>query len=362
MNTKELKEYLSIVVDMEKNIYMQNSIITELEKEIDSLGLKKQFYKPDKPKSSPKDYTYEWIFTLFMLLFGLGMIGLGILIFLWGKKFFTGELGFFKNSGVRGPGVTLINYFSGFILFIMGLSSTISGFILICHIPEEIESSEKAKEKAKREELEYEKANNKYKKDRLIDQKRIKRELVRKKILTANLQQIKYQNSESKHTLEKIYAQNIIFPKYRNLIMVCSLYEYFCSERCYSLGGSDGAYNLLENEIRLEQIIIRLDNIIEKLDAIQNNQFLLYSAIKKSNQQSAQILEATHNMADNLEDLSKNFSNRSAELNEEIANLQKTSALTAYHEERIQKELSYMNRMNYFTSMNNSTYNSFPPT
>ena len=336
MGTEELKEYLSIVVDMEKNIYMQNSIITELENEIDILGLKKQLNKP-------KGYdAYEWVFILPMLLFGLGFIGLGVLACFKGKKFFTGE-------------VDLFNWLIALFLFLFGLCGIISGFIFICEIPRELASFYKTKKKAKQEEL-------KYKKDRLIDQKRVKRELIRKKILIADLQQIRAQNSESKRTLEKIYAQNIIFPKYRNLVMLCSLYEYFCSERCYSLGGPDGAYNLLENEIKLEQIITRLDNIIEKLDAIQNNQFFLYSAIKKSNQQSVQILEAIHNMADNLEFLSKNFSSQSTELHEEIANLQKTSVLTAYHEERIQKELSYMNRMNYFTSRNDGTFNSFPPT
>ena len=56
--------------------------------------------------------------------------------------------------------------------------------------------------------------------------------------------------TKAKEHLQKIYDKNIIFPKYRNLTMVCSLYEYICAGRFTELEGPNGAYNCLETEIR----------------------------------------------------------------------------------------------------------------
>ena len=44
-----------------------------------------------------------------------------------------------------------------------------------------------------------------------------------------------------------------------------------------------------------------------------------------------------------------------------IATLQKTSALTAYQTERAQKELSYINRMDYLSGRNDSVFWNQPP-
>lgn len=43
--------------------------------------------------------------------------------------------------------------------------------------------------------------------------------------------------------LEQLYGLNIIFPKYRNMTAVCSLYEYISSGRCDTLEGQAGAYH-----------------------------------------------------------------------------------------------------------------------
>lgn len=61
---------------------------------------------------------------------------------------------------------------------------------------------------------------------------------------------------------------------------MCSLYEYICAGRCSTLEGHEGAYNLYETEMRLDQIITRLDKVIANLGAIRENQFMLFSAIQ----------------------------------------------------------------------------------
>lgn len=92
-------------------------------------------------------------------------------------------------------------------------------------------------------------------------------------------------------TLNQLYSMDVIFPKYRKLVAVSSFYEYFESGRCATLTGHEGAYNIYENEIRLNHIIQQLDEVIEKLDEIKNNQYMLYDAIKESQRQSNKIVK-----------------------------------------------------------------------
>lgn len=166
---------------------------------------------------------------------------------------------------------------------------------------------------------------------------------------------------ESREKLNKIYAQDIIFQKYRNLPMVCSFYEYICAGRCDTLEGHEGAYNILEMEIRLDRIIVQLDRVISMLGTIQNNQYMLYSAIQESNQRSAEILQSTQNMVSSLGQLNNLAQIQSAEMSQKIEALQRTSALTAYHTERVQKELAYMNRMDYLSGRNDGVPYNHPP-
>lgn len=68
--------------------------------------------------------------------------------------------------------------------------------------------------------------------------------------------------SDSGHMLEKsldsLYEMGIIYPKYRNLVAVSTIYEYLSSGRCDRLDGPDGAYNLYEMELRQNIVIGQL--------------------------------------------------------------------------------------------------------
>lgn len=70
MTTEQLKEYLGIVLDMEKERYLQNNLRAQLNQRISSLGVPDySIHKPDSPKSS---FEYE---NPFSLLFGCIIIG-----------------------------------------------------------------------------------------------------------------------------------------------------------------------------------------------------------------------------------------------------------------------------------------------
>lgn len=110
------------------------------------------------------------------------------------------------------------------------------------------------------------------------------------------------------NALNMLYSADIIFPKYRNLIAISSFYEYFESGRCNTLIGHEGAYNIYENEIRLNRIIVQLDIVIDKLEEIKNNQYMLYDAINQTNRTNKKIMSELKSIRNQNADILKNTS------------------------------------------------------
>lgn len=129
----------------------------------------------------------------------------------------------------------------------------------------------------------------------------IKRDEEAREVIVENI-------SSTQDALNKLYGMDVIFPKYRNLVAICSMYEYFVTGRVSQLKGADGAYNLYESELRQNLIIAQLDRIATKLDEIKENQYMLYFELKKTNEYLHSIdntlfktLEVTQNIAESVE-------------------------------------------------------------
>lgn len=99
--------------------------------------------------------------------------------------------------------------------------------------------------------------------------------------------------------LQSHYEQNIIFPKYRNMVAVTTINEYLMSGRCFELEGPNGAYNLYEMELRQNIIIGQLSTIINSLEQIRNNQFSLYQELVKANTTINDVLQEVHGVKEN---------------------------------------------------------------
>lgn len=80
--------------------------------------------------------------------------------------------------------------------------------------------------------------------------------------------------------LEKYYSNDFIYPKYRNLPALTSIYEYLITGRCEGLTGPHGAYNLYEDELRKDTVISQLSVVIQNLEQIKQNQYMLYQQVK----------------------------------------------------------------------------------
>lgn len=100
---------------------------------------------------------------------------------------------------------------------------------------------------------------------------------------------------------QSLYSCEIIYEKYRNPVALASFYDYLAAGRCTSLTGADGAYNIYENEVRLDRIVTKLDVIIRKLDHIKDNQYSLYAVMSAMNSNLNTLNSTASAMADSLE-------------------------------------------------------------
>lgn len=132
--------------------------------------------------------------------------------------------------------------------------------------------------------------------DQVLALRKIERDRIIYKIQDAE----RYYN-ETVSVLKKLYSIDIIYPKYQNLIAIGMFCEYFDSGRCSSLEGHEGAYNIYESELRQNIIIAKLDEIILKLDTVQQNQYFLYQAIQNSNQTIRMISNELLSKIDSIE-------------------------------------------------------------
>ena len=128
----------------------------------------------------------------------------------------------------------------------------------------------------------------------------------------------KEQLEEAIKTKNQIYSYGIVYPKYRDLVTIATLLEYIKSGRCMELEGKDGAYNIFEQEKRLDSIVTKLDVIIDSLEVIKNNQYTLYCELKKTNKMLSDIDKKMDEEIRLLETISYNSENVGNEIIEEM--------------------------------------------
>lgn len=300
MNAEQLKEYLGIVVDMEKECFLLEQLRRQLEWRISSLG-NPGYVKPVEP---PNDIDHGGLVVLCFIISFVVCLPVGF----------------------------IINLFTEFsIIWIAGILAAIISILFFVLCTED----DKSQARQYKADLQtYQQAIDE-------DKRRVQEELKISVFLKQELKALNKQSEQSQETLQALYATDIIFPKYRNFVMIASIYEYFCSGRCTTLDGHEGAYNILEMEIRLDRIVAQLDQVIVQLEAIKENQYMIYSAIQECSQKVSEILESNLQIESGIRRLEV----QGDELNARLAGLQTTSTLNLYFNELNHKELAYRNRM-----------------
>ncbi len=320
MSFEELKEYVRIVADMENSIFMQKGVIEELTRKRNKYGIPQTINAPYKPKEAPE-----------------GGNGMG---FIYSIISFIGFVLCIEVSTKTREGVQLLFGFLGFGCLIFSIILFITAIIGVS-----LGAAEKVDLKKQNEKYEIELRT--YNGLVEADRKRLNQEKPIIDYLEAEIMSARTQLNISMQRLDSMYNLGIIFPKYRNFVMVNTIYEYLQTGRCTTLDGASGAYNKLEEEMRLNMIIWQLDRVINNLESIRQNQFNLYCAINESNNRMNGIINSCENLSNKMDGMNANLSR-----------LQASSELTAYNAERARKELEFMNRMQYFerNNINKSLY------
>lgn len=151
------------------------------------------------------------------------------------------------------------------------------------------------------------------------DRKRVLHEKEQIKTLRNQQTAISKEILQNETLLKRLYALNIIFPKYRHMVAVITMLEYFESGRCSRLKGGHGAYDTYSYEEKQEVIIGKLDTVIRMLNDIRQTQYMLYEAIQDANATAGMIYAQSERMITS--------NNRIAE----------NTALTAYNTEIIRR-------------------------
>lgn len=316
MTSEQIKEYLSILVDMEKNKYIQEKTIANLRTTARRLGIKKDFQKP-YPRTASSDYGES--------ILGTGVIA-GIII------------------AIIAAIITLIikwekwSIFAIFIALVIGVLVGIVGGFIFGLIIGPISESASVRNRQKSYDYEYNRLLKEY--DRLVemDKERVKKEICQRQFIYSEINALEHQLSQTKANLEKLYNYNIIDPTYwYDIVAICSFYQYFCREQTFSLGfdrntGDKGAYNIYEEEKRLGIIISKLDDVLIKLDTVITNQNMIAQTLKQANNQ--------------ISLLSNNVNNMSRQITAVNNSIKQQTAIQEYSAQRTNEELRYMNTMN----------------
>lgn len=253
MNTEELKKYLRDVYVLEKKKNNLNEAYWLLDQKKNNILNS----VTDIPlKNMIEDVNYATHYTLWLFPTGI----LGIII---------SELLMFRYSNESQSWTKfLIGLFPGII---------IGGFLLILGVTI---STTIAKKKNAQANIRIEKES------KLIQQqneKKRKNVQWQVKQIEEKMSIIKNQYLETNNILQSYYDLGIIDNKYRYFDAISKIYEYFESGKCSKLTGHGGAYNLFEEEVVLNGIILRSKEIVHQLENIKQNQRTLYSVLQESN-------------------------------------------------------------------------------
>ncbi len=255
---KTLYDYLKNVVSLEKSLYTQNKAINQMEEEIEVLGIPNSYTKPQRPQQS-SNFSVDGLKTFTMLG---GFVG--------------GIVGLFCGGFLAGIAIGVL-----------------VGIVLMIIIDSVCDNSED-----KKRDEQYEMELLVYNLEVDEDEKRVERELTEKARLEEIMSMMDEKRNNTEALLKEYYETGIVFPKYRNLIAMCSILEYFMSGACDTM---KEAYNKYDNEVLFKQVMTKLDEVIQALDSIRENQFMLYDAIQEGNRISQQLVDESVRQAELIE-------------------------------------------------------------
>lgn len=286
LTLSQCKDYVRNIKDLELSCYQQEQLIKELknwqlsgatQKKISELEHRLRTEKePVKPLSLIGEITGCIVGSFIGAIIGI-VTALIVRVFL---AIFSSQISLFSSPWR--PYIFWGAVIGYAIMFVLWLYANVIG-----------EKARQAKEKYPQELEAYHQKQQEIK-DLIEHEREIFRTTIPNKI-----QESEKTYQQTKKILQEYYNKGFIYPKYRGLVPMCTIYEYLESGRCFSLLGHEGAYNLYESELRMNTIIGKLDDVIDRLDSISASQQLLAQEIRQCNAQLSRISSTLDNIENN---------------------------------------------------------------
>lgn len=313
MQYEQLKEYLSIMLDMEKNAYIQDKTLKMMRSRQKSLGIRTKIEFPTHYKAEPE-------YGLYIMKAGAVCAIIGFIIDIiinWGR--------FWDNDGIF---AVIMAPLHG---ILPGLGAGIVGGLIIGSII----AVNKCKSEQEELDASYQYELEHFKKLESAETERINSENEMRKALQRDIEILDEKYKESEQRLNEFYQYNIIMPKYwHNLVAISSFYQYLIEKRTYCLEydrttGDRGAYNIYNEEAQRGIIISQLNVVIDKLDQVIDNQRTLQIAMREANEKISYLSNSVNRQTRQIQ-----------------ASIEEQTAIQTYNAERIEAELKFMNTMN----------------
>lgn len=287
MTKAELLKYLSDCKDLEMNVYNLENEKNSLHRLMNSLGNANDIPMPDR-YSIYKNVKSEFndAAPVFITIIALVIFTIVISLCLAGNHADTlpGQIMLFIVFLFVGGFIAL-----GVGLVLIKIEGVICDQMIQNRTQSQYQSELSARDMRVRQDLQ-----------RVADENR------RKPIIQSRIDDINRQITQTTNTLDKLYDVGVVYSKYRALVPIVMFCEYLESGRCEVLEGHEGAYNIYENELRQNIIIAKLDVVINRLDQIKQNQYMLADAIERGNRQVQMLCNATQESARRLENIQNN--------------------------------------------------------
>lgn len=286
MTTQKITEYLKQVSELETSVYKQTAVRDKAKKTLIKPVVRKAVVQKPQlvtlTKPSPVNSRIEYFFSnassagMFGFLFGAGIALVAIIMFFS----YLGDYDFEELWGI--PVVVFI-----FGLIVAGVGVLIDTTEYSSKKNQYFNELKTYETKSMQNRIKYDNDMRDYAANEKIATEKYNAALQKadKAYKAASIEVAKLDAPlmTTRALLDKLYAMDIIFPKYRNMIAMCTIYEYFASGRCTELTGPTGAYNLYEAELRQNIVINQLELVNANLEQIRQNQYILYQGIAETN-------------------------------------------------------------------------------
>lgn len=326
MNYEQLLDYMSIIIDLEKNLYIQNQTIEALQNDASRLAVKKKIREPYMEVEQADGS-------------GAGL-GVGVITAIIGFIVFIKTFGQMSIDNGEGSGIGVV--FG--IIFKSLLCAALIGLGIGGIVYGIVHSILSAKYKREAEES-YKYQLNDYDKRMKKEKERLESETQKRNYINEQISALSEQRKKTEESLEEFYSYNIIDERYRHdLVALCTLYQYLKAGQTYTLRrdnqtGDKGAYNIYENAYLAGLVLKKLDDVIDKMDDIIQNQYEIVEAIREGN-----------NKINQLESSIKNEGNR---ISRQINQGNHQRAAIQYNLEQNNNLIAYSNKLQQYRIINN---------